>query len=853
MARALRSRPALDAPVLSFEGGVLGARLLGRTDLGAYYSGCRSALNFQALAQGPARFRPGTRHAAVAKLLEVESRRRLIPFIFSAAQAYAIEAGPLYFRFFRNHGPVMKPAPDEDEPFEVVTPYGEGDLAGLKWAQSGDVLRLACGATMPRKLERRGDTDWSLVAIDPKGGPWRPENGSDTTITPSGVTGSVTLTASADLFDSSWIGQRVRLRTPSGTVPERTWKEETLYLLGNVVTYLGRVYEAVAYDQISGEPPAFFSFTTPPTHDKGDASDGNTTWRFLHDGSGYAVITAVSNATTATATVVERLPYAAATTFWAEGAWHARHGFPRAVVFYNDRVVWGGTTSDPQTVWASRVGDYDNFRPGRLGYTRADDALSFTISDAEVNAIRWLTAGDDLLCGTMGGIIPLGPATTTEAFGPDNAKTRNTVRVGAEPDPVPLRIGDGVIYVGRGGLTLEELAPERAPSTRDLTLRSDDVTVGGVVDLAWALRPDKTLWAVRGDGALLSLVYEPSEEVLGWMPHRLGGRYLDGPPIVEACCVIPTPDGRSDELWVVVLRSREGCGCCGDNGDVIERHIEWLSQAWALPQAEPEAVHLDDSLSYDGWSAHTPGLLQAFGVFPNVTLTAFPEVEGAIDFTGLVGRRIALRQRSSPARASDRPREMHIRVDAVLAPDQVAGTIVLPFAEGGFDGYFETDQWAIVATQVAGLDHLECEPVTIVADGGLAGTAIVQGGSVEVPFPGGALVHVGHSYVAGSHVEPPPLDVPGQGLQGRRRRASRARIRVKDTLGLQVVVQGRAERLPTDRTADDPTGRPPRLKSTIAPVAIPMSHDREPVIRFEPTLPLPGTIAAVILEVTSDA
>jgi hypothetical protein len=62
--------------------------------------------------------------------------------------------------------------------------------------------------------------------------------------------------------------------------------------------------------------------------------------------------------------------------------------YPSVVTFFEQRLVYGATNNNPQTLWFSKNGDYSNFTAG----TGADDALIYTIASNQVNAIRYLSA-----------------------------------------------------------------------------------------------------------------------------------------------------------------------------------------------------------------------------------------------------------------------------------------------------------------------------------------------------------------------------------------------------------------------------------------------------------------------------
>ena len=57
-------------------------------------------------------------------------------------------------------------------------------------------------------------------------------------------------------------------------------------------------------------------------------------------------------------------------------------------LFFEQRLVFGGSTSYPQTVWASESGLYEEFDAGDAS---AADAFIYTIAANRVNVIRWLS------------------------------------------------------------------------------------------------------------------------------------------------------------------------------------------------------------------------------------------------------------------------------------------------------------------------------------------------------------------------------------------------------------------------------------------------------------------------------
>lgn len=181
--------------------------LEGRSDLAKYHSSAKKIENLICAKFGGVSRRPGTHF--VAEVKTSAKRTRLIPFVFSTVQAYVIEVGHQYVRFYRNNGRVENPPATA---IEVATPYLEAEIFDIHFTQSADTMYLAHSLHAPMKLTRTSDIAWTLTAIDFQDGPYLPEK-TDLTITPSAVTGvGITLTASAPVFLAGHVGSIWRLK-----------------------------------------------------------------------------------------------------------------------------------------------------------------------------------------------------------------------------------------------------------------------------------------------------------------------------------------------------------------------------------------------------------------------------------------------------------------------------------------------------------------------------------------------------------------------------------------------------------------------------------------------------------------
>ena len=550
----------------SFNAGELSPQLKARSDLEKYKSGCETMENFLPQISGPARKRSGTRF--VREVKTSASATRLIPFEYSTTQAYVLEFGDLYVRFYLAGG-VVESSPGV--PYEIVSPYTASQVGDLEYAQSADVVYITHPNHPPYKLARTSALVWTLTAVAFDWPPFLDENTGTTTITASAVTGSITLTASASLFVAGDVGSHFRLSEVIASKYNQ-WTTGVSYTSGDIVHYLGRLYQ-------SGTTASAGS--RPPIHESGAESDGAVTWTFLHDGAGYATVTGFTSATVVDATVVRRLPASSTsgTTRWSEGAWSTRRGYPYAVTFYEDRLWFGGSDYRPQTLWASVTGDYENHKYG----THDDDALNYTINTQDLNTIRWLAAVKVLAIGTTNGEFTLSATQISDPVTPTNVRITPQTTFGSAVGVKPLRVGSSILFLQRAARKLREYVYNFDTDSfvaPNMNVLADHITETGIVDLAYQQEPSQIVWAPRTDGTLAGLTYERTEDVVGWHRHTLGG-------VVESVVAIPHWDGDQDVLWLIVRRTI---------GGTTKRYIEYMEK-----YLEDEyALFMDSALTYDG-------------------------------------------------------------------------------------------------------------------------------------------------------------------------------------------------------------------------------------------------------------
>ena len=198
----------------SFAHGECSAEFLGgRQDVNRYYDSCRVLENFLPLLTGGIFRATGTRFMARTK---ENGPARLQRFEFSIEQAYMLEIGVGYIRIYKDDGRLISEA---GTPIEVVTPYQAADLFQVQCIQSNDVMWFVHPAYPVHTLSRFAEDDWRFDLFNMRPAPSIEEDFAPAaTLTPSALTGVVTLTASAAVFFEADRNRQIRSRTALATI-----------------------------------------------------------------------------------------------------------------------------------------------------------------------------------------------------------------------------------------------------------------------------------------------------------------------------------------------------------------------------------------------------------------------------------------------------------------------------------------------------------------------------------------------------------------------------------------------------------------------------------------------------------
>ena len=843
----------------NFTGGELSPRLDGRTDLTKYSSGCSTLENLVVYPHGSAARRPGS--TFIAEVADSDNKTRLIPFEFSTTQTYMLEFSNLKMRVYKDKGAVLEgdktitgitqanPAvvtasshgysngdevlisgvsgmtevngkrflvadkttntfelQDKDgvdinstgftayssggvsnKVFELTTPYTTAQLFDLKFAQSADVMYITHPEHEVEKLSRTGHTSWTLTDVDFTKGPMQDANTTTTTLNPGATA----------------VGTGVSLAASATT-------------------------------GING----------------GSGFQSTDVGRFVFLNSGYAKITAVADTTNATIEILTTLSASTATADWRLGAFSDTTGHPSCVTFFEQRLVFAGTTEQPQTIFFSRSGDYENMDANIGGTVADDDAIIYTIASNQVNAIRFMTATRTLIIGTAGGEFTVSGGGTDSAITPTNILIKKQSNHGAA-NVDAISVGNATLFLQRAKRKIRELAYNFdvdgyiAP---DMTILAEHISEGGLTQIAYQQEPNQIVYATRNDGELVALTYQREQQVTAWHRHIFGGRFgnatitvTDFANIADGTRIVLTKADGTTTTFTSATSATSGKFHTTSSNNQTATNLKTLIDA----DSDFTATVSSNVVTITESSPLSTGFLTITSLDDNVRLAKTDEGKAVCESVAVIP-------------TDDTEYEVYVIVKRTINGATRRFVEVLNVFD--FD---QTDNTSFnfldsqlsysgsAATTISGLDHLEGQTVSILADGASHPDKTVSSGSVTLDRS--ALnVKVGLAYT--SLLQTMRLNAGSQNgtSQGKTKRIYDITVRMFETIGVEVGPNlNDMERIPFRSSADlMDEGIPPFTGDK--EVEFRGNYETDGFIFVRQTQPLPFTILSLYPRLTTN-
>lgn len=525
----------------NFTGGVLAPGLHSRSDLDKYSMCCSKIKNAVVRAHGGLSKRPGTRF-----IDQLPGVGRLIPFVYGANDSYVLcfhkpegDEGPTAMRVYRDGGVVTTA---DGSPFSLDTPFAADEIQDIKFVQSADTMFFAHPNHPPVKLVRSGHASWAFSYIDFT--PVFPAPEGVSVSTTGFVDESNTYVETEVSYKIAAVNDREIESMPSAAV---TAKILSTWPTGARVKLSWNAVEGAVRYEVYKNARGYYAWvgsaeTTAFTDDniEGDSSIG---------------------------------PKESRNPFTSAG------DYPSAVGLNQQRLIFGGSNNEPQTVWMSETGSFDSMA---VSYPlRDDNAITVTVDSREVNVIRHFVA--------LRGLLMLTSGAEFKVSGTDGVLTPLGIQFGDQSywgssNVPPLVIGTSLLMVERSGLVVRDLhysLSEDGYTGNDITVLANHLFDSPVRSWAFQQSPYSTIWVCLDNGKLLTLTYLREHEIASWSEQE-----STGAKFISVCTL---REGSHDNLYFLVERFGKF---------FVERQVPRV-----YGEAENEAFYVDSGLTYRGEAA----------------------------------------------------------------------------------------------------------------------------------------------------------------------------------------------------------------------------------------------------------
>jgi hypothetical protein len=491
----------------------------------------------------------------------------------------------------------------------------------------------------------------------------------------------------------------------------------------------------------------------------------------------------------------------------------------------------------------SRPGFYYDLRYHTLGTQADDDAIEINITSSRRDGVVGLVPRRQLYVLTEGGpFIVGGGVTMTDTITPSNAKAVPEGSDGSAAIP-PIMVGNAALFVHSAPTSIMEMAyryDSDSFPTNDMTLFAPHIgRESSYSQLSLAQTPSSLIYAARENGDLVAMIYERSQDAIGMYRVTTDGD-------VESICVIYDATERRDELWACVKRTING---------TVKRFIEVL-----LPRFDGETVadgcFLDCSLSYDGRNTVTTELLTlsgaSYSIGGAVTLTASGTTASGAAWAPFAASNTGLvysLQSDLLGNYNVEKARYRVRLTSNVSSTVHNGTLLdaVPAAMQSN----ATPNWALMASDLSGLDHLAGHSVVVCADGQpLAAQVVASNGSITSSVTA-SVVRAGLTYTG--RLRPTRFEganPSGGTQQTKNQRVLQVGVRFYKSIGGKVWVgedETNYESIPND-PAGRLQGAPPSLFTGDVVVNMGSGWSRDNYLTIVQDQPLPSTVLLLAIK-----
>ena len=490
-----------------------------------------------------------------------DMQSRLVPFIFSDDFQYIVSIENAKLRVFRvvqSTGVTSLVSTLTADVDSNAIPFDDEYINEYSFAQSGNTMWICHTLFKPRLLVRTSATAFQLEVkvfdtltsgstVTDTFQPYYPFQDTGVTLAVNATAAGTgkTLTTSASYFVSGHVGTRIKYgnseilitavtngTTATGTILKVL--QQTLINNAFRTASGSAVVEVthIAHGFIGGETIVISDAATVGGISTSNLNNSEAILAIIDENTYTFTANGSANASEDGGGASIKITTGAATLDWQEQTFSSLRGFPTAVTFHENRLVFGGTSSQPDAIWMSKTNAYWNFD---VGTANDSDSIQLIAATGEVNEIRHLVSNRDLQIFTASNELFV-PTYLGNAITPTNAQLRKQTPYGSTWIR-PESLDGATVFVQKNGSIVREYIYSDAEGSYTASSISsisshliknpiEQSVLRGAIN-----RNESYIFMVNDDGTVAVFNSNRTEKRAGWVEFTTRGSF-------KSICVI---------------------------------------------------------------------------------------------------------------------------------------------------------------------------------------------------------------------------------------------------------------------------------------------------------------------------
>ncbi|WP_180036085.1 MULTISPECIES: hypothetical protein [unclassified Acinetobacter] len=519
----------------NFTSGELSPLIWMRTDLNQFKNGAKSVENMLPIIEGGIKKRGGT------ELLRIEQDAiRIIPFVVSHGNNFLVVFKPFSINILSTEGTLIK---------TFSTQYTASQIKDINFCQSRYNLWLVHGNHPVSWIRCSEDfTNWAFdkftYSVPPLEDTYTPALSLKSTEMNVGKT--TTLTASI---------YAIHATNKQYTVGDICY----LLVAGPSIKY----YRCLV-DHMNQVPKDEYASTTDPdtgevtytevvywqkiSIEEATAFNSSIVGKYIFVNSGVIRVDRFISQTQVSGEILVKLSanVEAIARSWTikEPIFNETFGYPRAITYFQQRLVLAGSSKYPNYIWLSRTGDESNF----LTTTLDGDSFTVAASSEQLSNVLHLSQSRGIVVFCGGSELTIN---AQDSLSPTNANILEHTAYGIVSTIKPIKVGSELLFIQRGAERIRTLVYDYAQDglvSNELSVLASHLGEdgGGFKEMTYQQEPDSVIWIVMNNGKLATLTLDREQSVIAWAKHDIGGNVI-------SIASLPSTTG-ADKVYFLVNR-----------------------------------------------------------------------------------------------------------------------------------------------------------------------------------------------------------------------------------------------------------------------------------------------------------